>query len=444
MVASDLEAIAVRVCDLAGQEAEAECRVTRTRAGLTRFANSHIHQHHGEDTTGVALRLAVDGRVSAATTVGFDDAGLDRLVEETLAAARLHPIDPHWPGVTGPTEHPKLDKTDPSTIDARPEERAEQVATFVGAGDGLTAAGFLETNLTEMAVATSRGLVVSGRATRAVIDGIHQTGESAGNGHQTDIAFSALDGAAAGRRAAGLAERGKGAIDVEPGRYEVVLAPECVATIAAFLAVYGFGGRAYHDEQSFVALGSQQFDRSFDLVDDPSESRTVAMGFDAEGTPKGRLPLVEDGVCRAIAHDRRTAAMVGHEPNGHAFPGSFFGPIPSSMVIRPGEASSEELIAGVERGIYVSTFNYCRILDPRTQVVTGLTRNGTFLIEGGQISRPLSNLRFTQSFVEALGPGNLLAVGNDDRLADSEFGPGFVVAPSMRLASWNFTGGAQG
>ena len=117
---------------------------------------------------------------------------------------------------------------------------------------------------------------------------------------------------------------------------------------------------------------------------------------------------------------------------------------PYDLVVGGGSESVEDLIAAVDRGIYVATFNYCRILDPKTQVVTGLTRNGTFMIENGKITGALTGLRFTQSFVAALGDGNLLGLGDDTRYADSEFGAGFVRAPSMRLASWHFTGGTEG
>ena len=444
MTLDRLEEIADRMCRLVGANAEAECRVRRTRLGLTRFANSHIHQHHGDDTTDVRLRVALDGRVASTTAVGLDDEGLGRLVTDTVAAARLQPINSHWNGVNGPLEPATMDKADASTIDVHPGERAEKTAAFVAAGEGLSAAGFLSTTFVEAAVATTGGLSVSGRATSATIDGIHQTGVSAGNGHQTDIAFSALDGSATGSRAARLAESGRDAEDLDPGRYEVVLAPECVATVVAFLGAYGFGGRSYSDGQSFAQVGAEQFDPTFQLVDDPGDTRTVALGFDSEGTPKRRLVLVEDGVTRAITHDRRTAAKSDAESTGHGNPESYFGPVPINPIVGAGPTSADDLIAGVERGIYVSTFNYCRILDPRTQVVTGLTRNGTFLIEDGRLSRPLSNLRFTQSFLDALAPGAIAAIGDDARYADCEFGPNVVIAPSMRLVSWNFTGGARG
>lgn len=107
-------------------------------------------------------------------------------------------------------------------------------------------------------------------------------------------------------------------------------------------------------------------------------------------------------------------------------------------------SSPEQLVEGVDRGIYVSTFNYCRILDPKTMVVTGLTRNGTFMIENGRVADPITNLRFTQSFLDALGEGNVVGFGNDGRFADSEFGPTLVHAPSARLRSWKFTGGTEG
>ena len=148
---------------------------------------------------------------------------------------------------------------------------------------------------------------------------------------------------------------------------------------------------------------------------------------------------------RALIHSRRTAAKVGAESTGHALQGAeSWGPFAWNLFVDGGTSSVDALVAGVERGIYVSTFNYCRVLDPKSLVVTGLTRNGTFMIENGTITDPVSNLRFTQSFVDALGPGSVGGIGDDARFADSEFGATFVHAPSMHLRSWNFTGGADG
>jgi predicted Zn-dependent protease len=238
---------------------------------------------------------------------------------------------------------------------------------------------------------------------------------------------------------------GMDAFDLKPGDYEVVLSPECVASIAIFLDVYGFSGKNFNEGQSFVEIGNQQFDERVTIVDDPLSTGALGVPFDTEGTPKSRLDLVVDGVTKAVAHDRRSAKKAGAGSTGHAFPQSaVFGAVADSVVVQGGTDSVEDMISAVDRGLYVATFNYCRILDPKTQVVTGLTRNGTFMIENGKITGAVTNLRFTQSFVAALGPGNILGIGDDLRFADSEFGAGYVRAPSMRLASWHFTGGAEG
>jgi predicted Zn-dependent protease len=169
------------------------------------------------------------------------------------------------------------------------------------------------------------------------------------------------------------------------------------------------------------------------------------VAFDAEGTAKHPMHLVTSGVTSGLAHDRRTAAKTGEASTGHAVPGSeVFGPIPTNVFVGGSSDSVDDLVGSVERGIYVATFNYCRVLDPKTLAVTGLTRNGTFMIENGAITGAVTNMRFTQSFVNALGPGSVLGLGDDARLADSEFGPGMVSAPTVRLASWHFTGGAEG
>jgi predicted Zn-dependent protease len=251
---------------------------------------------------------------------------------------------------------------------------------------------------------------------------------------------------AVGGLAAERARRGTSPGEMSPGEYEVVLGPEAVATIAIFLALYGFNAKQVQEGQSFVSVGEQQFDPAFSLVDDGTDPRAMRVGFDTEGTPKQRLDLVRAGTTAAIAYDRRQAAKAGVESTGHAlsFFGEYWGPIPIDLFVAPGERPVEDLIAGVEHGLYVSTFNYVRALDPRTTVVTGLTRNGTFLIEGGELGGAVKDLRFTQSLVGALAPGRVLGVGSDARFADSEFGPSFVHAPSLGLAGWRFTGGAEG
>lgn len=435
--------IAQRVLDLVGDRAEAEVRVSGGTASLTRFANSFIHQNVGEEGESVALKVVVDGRVSTAITNRMDT--LDKVVDDVIEAARHQPVDEDWPGLAAPTEAPESLHYDEATAGASPQERAAVVSDFVAQGPDMRGAGYCDTSATEVVMANSAGLRMEGRATSATVDGIHQTDTSAGSGHATAYRLADLDGSAVGALAASRAKRSSEPYDTKPGEYEVVLSPEAVSTIAVFLAVYGFNAKMKIDGQSFMKIGEQQLDESVNIWDDYFDPKTLGLPFDAEGTPKRRVDHVEAGVSRSHAHDRRTAAKMGAASTGHALPGGAgWGAMPTNLFVGGGDQSEEELIASVDRGLYVSTFNYCRILDPKSQVVTGLTRNGTFMIENGAITGAVTNLRFTQSFVQALGAGNVLGIGNDSRLADSEFGPGMIVAPSMRLAAWHFTGGAEG
>lgn len=441
----DLEELCERTLRFVGDRAEAEVRAVRTAHGLTRFANSAIHQHVGEETVGVALKAAVDGRVASSATTRTDTAGLSALVQRTLDAAGVLPVDPDWPGLTPPSAVPEGRAADPDIRNADPAARAAHVQAFVQAGGDLRAAGYCDTHATDVAFANSAGQRAAGASTRATIDGIHQTPSSAGSAHQTSGMLADLDGSLIGERAARIARQGEDPQDIEPGRYEVVLAPECVATMLVFLAVYGFNAKQVEEDQSFVRLGEQQFDPAITIWDDATDERSIGLPFDLEGTPRGRHTLVDGGRSVGIAYDRRTAARAGVGSTGHAVPGSeSWGPIAENLFLQRGAVEEDQLIAEVERGILVTTFNYCRVLDPKTQAVTGLTRNGTFLIENGEVTRPLTTLRFTQSFVEGLAPGNVLGIGSSLRYADSEFGPGLAVAPAMRLAEWNFTGGAKG
>lgn len=433
------------VLELVGGRAEAEVRVTTGVSSLTRFANSYVHQNVGEEGHVVSLRVAVGGRVASGMTTNTDPMALAGFVERTLQAAEVQPVDPEWPGLTEPCDIPESAAFDERTAAATPADRAERVKEFVDAGPGLDAAGYCETVGHHLHYGNSAGHRARGSYSRATIDGIHQTGTSAGSGHATAASLGALDARAVGETAARRALDSAVAFDPKPGDYEVVLAPECVATIAVFLASYGFNAKSHAEGQSYVELGEQQFDPSVNLIDNVLDPRALGVAFDTEGTPRRRVELVTDGVSVGLAHDRRTAAKAGVESTGHAFPGSdVYGPFPSTLFFEGGDAGVDELIAGVSRGLFVSTFNYCRVLDPKTMVVTGLTRNGTFMIENGRITEPVTNLRFTQSFLTALSAGNVAGLGSDERWADSEFGAGIVHAPSMALRSWHFTGGIDG
>jgi predicted Zn-dependent protease len=446
MTAEPLLDVCDRVLRLVGTDAEAEITVTSGSESLTRFATSFIHQNVTDASRLVHLRVALDGRVAEATANQTDDEALGLLVRSTLEAARLQPVDPGWAGLAPPAEVPLTDHWDDATATADPAERAERVAAFVRSADGLETAGFCSTEGSEVAFANSAGQRATGRSTTALLDGIARTATSDGSARAASARLGDLDGAAAGIEAKRLARDAADASDLDPGTYEVVLSPSCVVNVLGFLAIYGFNGRAVEEGRSFARVGEEQFDSVVNLADDVAHPMAVGIGFDAEGTPKRRLELVRAGVTSGLVHDRRTAKALGAESTGNAIAGAGpFGALPANLVLEAGSATPDVLVGAVQRGLLVTDFWYTRILDPRTMVVTGLTRNGVWLVEDGRIVRPVTNLRFTQSYLDALAPGAVRGVGSDQTLVGGGiFGLGAYVVPSLHLAAWSFTGGARG
>jgi predicted Zn-dependent protease len=443
-------AAAERVLAIAGREAgaaEAEVTVTLGVSALTRFANSRIHQNMDGSVSRVALRMALDGRVASASLDGpLTEERLERLVREVVEAARVVPVDADWPGLTPPSVVPSIDPWDDETAAATPADRAERVAAFVRAASGLEAAGSFETEAIHQAFANSAGQSVAGRMTSASLDGVARTGTSDGAGRSASIRLAEVDGASAGETAAAKARSTADATDLEPGTYEVILEPQAVADVLSFYGLYGFNARAVGDGTSFVRVGETQFDTAVTLRDDSTDPRLPGFGFDAEGTPRAVVDLVRDGVTSGVLQSRRTARKAGEGigSTGHASLSPWVqGAIPAALVMEPGSCSVDELVAGVGRGLLVTDVFYTRVLDPRTVVVTGLTRNGVWLIEDGRIVRPVRNLRFTQSYVAALGPGQVRGITRERWLVPDGWG-GFALVPQLHLAAWRFSGGAKG
>ncbi len=447
------------VRDLGGAQLEAEVSVDRTTTALTRFANSFIHQNVADDTTTVRLEVHAEGRTAAGSTTLTSPEGLRDLVARTCEAVRLSPPDPGWPGLAPPAPLHGQGGYDDATAAASPQERAARVRAFVDAAGGLETAGYCRTSSWHGAFANSAGQAVAASTTEAAMDAIARRDGSDGVARQASVRLADLDGSVLGARAAAKARAGTSPVELPPGRYEVVLEPCAAADLLSNLAVWGFNGKFHAERRSFVELGADQFDPSVTLVDDPVAPDSPGAAFDAEGTPKQRLVLVDAGTSVAVTHDRRTAAMAGGgaRSTGHALPGERpFGAVAFHLRLLPagGAATGEPdgvvdpaaagLVGGVERGLLVTDVWYTRVLDPKTLVMTGLTRNGVWLIEDGKVTTPVQNLRFTQSYPQALGPGAVKAVGPVASLQPSGWGLLWWSAPALHLASWNFTGGASG
>jgi predicted Zn-dependent protease len=226
--------------------------------------------------------------------------------------------------------------------------------------------------------------------------------------------------------------------DLPAGHYTVVLGPECIATLLGFLNWLGFSGREYLDGASFMhgRIGEPVCGPGVTILDDALDSRTLGIPCDMAGLPKQRLLLIEDGIARGVAHNVDTAARAGSESTGHDIGGRE--PLPLNLVLQPGTSSREELIAGVERGVYVSRFHYTNVIDPLKTVITGMTRDGTYLIEDGRLAGGLTNFRFTQSILEALS--RVAGIGADLVYMGGQWGSGFLVPEALRIDDFHFSG----
>ncbi len=420
--------------------AELEVRVERIESALTRFANSFIHQNVDEDTTTIGLRAHLNGRTVSATTTVRDASEMVDRVASLLAVA---PLDPGWPGLTTPAPLVDRSTVDSATAGCTPLQRAAVVADFVSAAGDFESAGYFRTSRWTSHYVNSLGHSVEDSSTEAVFDGIARGGGADGTARRSSARLSDVDGAALGRRAVASARSQADPIELPPGRYEVILQPEAVADILNNFAYFGFTGTAYTAGRSFAELGAAQFDPAITIHDNPFDG-VGGRSFDFEGTPKSRLALVDKGITSGITHDRRTAARAGVPSTGHGVPGDNFGPFMQNSVLAGGASTVDEMIADSERAILVADFWYTRVLDPRPLVMTGLTRNGVWLVEKGEIIKPLRNFRFTQGYPQALSPGNVLAVGSEVLPQPHRYDMFNTSAPALRLASWNFTGGASG
>ena len=410
--------------------------------GLTRFASSAIHQSTWREDTGIRVRVVREGAIGVAASNDFTPEGARLAAQSALEMARVVSPDAQFPGLAPPQPVPERHGFDEATAQATPEESAEGVATLVAqCPPGFTAAGAFETLASEVAVANTQGQFCWAPASQASMTAV-MTGGDRGSGFAETFEprVADLDHEAIGRRAADKAVASQAPVALDPGRYTVVLEPAAVSTLVGFLAWMGFGGRSLAEGRSCFSgkEGQQVAAPSVSIYDDATAPGTLGIPFDFEGVPRQRVDLIERGVFRGAVYDLRTAKQVGKETTGHALPPpNPDGPFPLNLFMAPGGSSVEEMIAATEHGVLVTRFHYSNIVHAVESVITGMTRDGTFLIENGEVARPVRNFRFTQSILDALA--NTTAIGSETQLA-SEFFFSASRVPALRVEGFQFTG----
>ena len=423
---------------------EAEGVASVEAAQLTRFANSEIHQNVAETNAQLNLRVAIGRRVGVASSNRLDDYGLRRLADTAVAIARNSAELEDWGGLPGPTPIRDLPAGwSEATAAATPERRADGVRAVIAAADagGVRAFGSFSTSAEQLAVANSHGVRAAQRRTAAQLLAVTMAADGgSGYAEQAGVDVGSIDAAAVGREAAEKARATANPVAVDPGDWTVVLEEYAVVDILSMLAYMGFSALAVQEERSFTEPGKVIGSDLVTIVDDATEPGALPMAFDYEGVAKQRVVLVDHGVCGDVVWDQQTAARSGRQSTGHGLPApNAYGPFPLNMVMSPGTTARDALVGEMDRGLLVTRFHYTNPVHPKLAIVTGMTRDGTFLVEDGRIVGPVRNLRFTQSYLSALA--STVAVGSERRTLRGDFGG--VLVPSIRAEGWTFTGATE-
>jgi predicted Zn-dependent protease len=433
---------------------EVEIIFSSTDFSLTRFANNTIHQNVSEISESASIRVAFDGKTARATTNRFDDEGLKRAVQSAESIARVQEPDLDFLSMAAANEGKGPEgpsRWSDQTAAITPSDRAEGVGKIVAVAkkNKLVTAGIYSSSQTAEAVVNSKGLSVYHRQTAAEISITMLADSSSGWQKANSPDVKNIDPVQLAEIAAQKARDSRSPQELPPGKYTVILEPSAVLDLVGFM-FWDFGGQAILDQRSFLnnRIGTKLFGENITIVDDVAHPLQSNAPFDGEGVHRQRVSLVEKGVIRNIVYARSTAAKMRKSEHkdkvgeirvtGHGFPlPNEMGEAPTNIVfITPGnEQTVEQMIAGTERGILITRLWYIREVDPYEKIVTGMTRDGTFLVEGGKVKHGLLNFRFNQSLIEMLN--NVEAISKAVRASGEEAFD--MVVPAMKIQGFNFT-----
>jgi predicted Zn-dependent protease len=447
---------------LEGETGEVELSASAARVGATRFAASRVTQTGDVDEIVVQARVAEGGRLGAARTSALDRESLRAAIaraREIAAAQKNSPAaetPPPFDDGRAPAPSAAGD-WDEATARAGAEDRARLIAPALArcAQDGLVAAGLAATGDGARAVATTRGARRVHRFTAARLDVIagepDPRSSASGRASRFAVSLAPVETAAAALAddAASRALRGRDPVELAPGAYDVILEPPAVAELIEWLALTSFGARTLDDGSSCLAgRAGQRLTGNVTIYDDalagPAEEDGAPRApFDAEGTPCRRVTFLDAGVAREGVHDLASALRAGVASTGHAAPlgADVFdsGPTAAHVFMAAGADDVPALLARVERGLWVSRFHYVNgLLDTRRALMTGMTRDGLFLVENGRVGRGVRNLRWTESLLAAFE--RLAGVTRERRVMAAHLSDSVFTCPTLLIRGWTFTG----
>jgi predicted Zn-dependent protease len=414
-------------------------------SSLTRCANSYIHQNVAEANVDLRVRAVIGKKIGIAATNDLSKESIGHTVDHALDIARCQPDNPDFISLPGPAPIARVDGFVEHTAGFSPEERAQAISILCRKANdaGVTASGAFLTTAYEFAVANSLGVFAYHPTTLADFNTVVMSDTGSGYASFTSIDVGELDAEALADEAVSKALRSRKPIAIDAGEYEVILEEYAVSDILDFLLYLGFSALAVQEGRSFMGgkLSQKIIGENITIWDDGCSRDNLPLPFDFEGVPRQRLTLIENGIAKAVVYDSYIAGRDGHYSTGHALPAieeSEYGPLPIHLFLAPGTSTKEEMLKGIQRGLWVTRFNYTRPVHPLPVLITGMTRDGTFLIEHGEVTRPVKNLRFTQSYLEALS--NVEAIGQATKLMRNILDFGANRVPALKISTFAFTG----
>ena len=428
---------------------EAELVTVAGEVHLSRCANSVIHQNVSSEDVLMVARVVRDGRVGCASAHGLSARTAAHALEQAGQLAAFAPKEEQFRGLPGPTPSASVRShvEETGAVTARDRAGALTQVFAAAARHGFTVAGAYATRNQELAVMNTNGVAayapLSSATANLVVLGESSSGYACGMSRDVrDINLMAM-----GERAIQKCMDGANPVDTPPGDYEVILEPPAVAELMEWMTYTCFGARTIQEKTSALAdhLGKPLMGENVTIYDDGTDPDGIPTPFDFEGQGKSRLGVIEHGVARGYGTDSVWAERLNTKNTAHGMmrSGEECDPIPMNLFIDPGDAAVEDMVGNVERGLLVTRFHYVNgFLDTRRALMTGMTRDGTFLIEDGKIKQSVGNLRFTESMVEALR--HVKAISREREIIPSWWSEasntGGLTMPALHLGRFHFTG----
>ncbi len=428
----------LRVAKLAGAE-DAEVHVDEVLDDLTRFANNAIHQNVSENGITVSIRTVAEGRTARVTTNRLDDNSLRAAVESALALAASQPADKQLLALPGKQSYHAVQRFSKQTAAVTPEDRARAVrrACELAVKRGQVAAGIFSTGQSQTVMGNSRGLLAAYRETHAEFSITMQEAPAASWAKANAGDVRQFDPQQLAARASEKAHLAVDAKEIPTGKYAVILEPAAALDLVGFL-FYDFAATAVADKRSCLneRMGKPLFGKNITIVDDVYHPLQLGAPYDGEGIPRQKVLLVDRGVPKNLVYSRRAAKDARKSATGHGFmlPNEY-GEAPMNLVFSGGDSSLEKMIASTDRGLLVTRIWYIREVDPYEKIMTGMTRDGLFLVEKGKVTSAVRNFRFNQSILEALR--NVEMLGPAIRASGEEAFE--MVMPAMKIREFNFS-----